>query len=360
MLAGAWFLFRPPADSGPLFLLSTLSLTYLGWTLLAIPYYALGADLGDRHGGQTAVAAWREAGVITGTLAALILPAVLAEQGTLEMSATALLWLVPPALLAAWFVPAAAVTAHQRASGGLRRMWRETSAVSRQVLGIHLLNATAGGTAATLFILYTRDVIGLSDGSSGMLLLAYFATGLLFLPAWVTYARRAGRARAWRLAMLIAALGFLPAAFLGPGDLVGFIAVCVVTGATLGADIALPAALQAQLVVSESKILKKPRGGALFGLWGMAGKFALALAAGIALPLLALLSHPAGGLSRTEVLPWLYAGLPVLIKLLAILALQRSQLMRSSAPGAEPTGEDSNVPQSMACADHVGDFSGRL
>ena len=360
MLGGAWWLFRPDPDTGPLALFVALSVTYLGWTLLAIPYYSLGAELGAQHGGQTAVAAWREAGVIVGTLAALILPAILVGYAALELSALALLWLVPPALLAGWFVHAAQAAPGRSVTGGLRKMWQETSRVSRQVLGIHLLNATAGGTAATLFVLYTRDVIGLDEGSSGILLLIYFGTGLLVLPLWVAYARRVGRVRAWRLAMLIAALGFLPAAFLGPGDLAGFVAVCVLTGATLGADIALPAALQAQLVVSESRAMEKPRGGALFGLWGMAGKMALALAAGIALPLLALLSHPAGGLTQIQVLPWLYAGLPVLIKLLAVLALQRSQLMRSSALDAEPTGEDLDVRQTVACADSVGCVSGRL
>lgn len=360
MLGGAWWLFRPDPSAGPLVLFAALSVTYLGWTLLAIPYYALGAELGAQLGGQTTVAAWREAGAIIGTLAALILPAILVEYAALELSAIALLWLVPPALLAGWLVHAAAAAAGPGAPGGLRRMWQETSEVSRQVLGIHLLNATAGGTAATLFVLYTREVIGLDEGSSGLLLLIYFGAGLLVLPLWVAYARRFGRVRAWRLAMLIAALGFLPAAFLGPGDLAGFVAVCVLTGATLGADIAMPAALQAQLVVSESRAMAKPRGGALFGLWGMAGKMALALAAGIALPLLALLSHPAGGLTQTQVLPWLYAGLPVLIKLLAVLALQRSQLMRSPALDAKTTGEDIDVCQTMACADRVGGVSGRL
>ncbi len=52
---------------GALVLFAALSVTYLGWTLLAIPYYALGAELGA-DSGQTAVAAWREAGVIVGTL----------------------------------------------------------------------------------------------------------------------------------------------------------------------------------------------------------------------------------------------------------------------------------------------------
>ena len=103
LLGGAWWLFRPGQDAGALYLFTALGVTYLGWTLLAIPYYALGAEIGDR-GRQTMVAAWREAGMIAGTLAALILPAVLNGPSTLELSATALLWLAPPALAAAWML----------------------------------------------------------------------------------------------------------------------------------------------------------------------------------------------------------------------------------------------------------------
>ena len=361
LLAGAWWLFRPPGDAGVVYLFAALTVTYLGWTLLAIPYYALGAELGERCRNQTAVAAWREGGVIAGTLAALVLPALFAGYGALEISALALLWLVPPALIAVWWVKGAGPVGHGQGAGGLVRMWRDTGRAARQVLGIHLLNAMAGGTAATLFVLYTRNVIGLDEGASGMLLLVYFGAGLALLPLWTRYAQRVGRARAWRLAMLVAALGFLPAAFLGPGDLVGFVAVCIVTGATLGADIAMPAALQAQLVVSESRALSRPRGGALFGLWGMAGKLALAFAAGLALPLLALLSHPHTGLAEDEVLPWLYAGLPVLIKLLAVLALQRSQLIQAAEPAANHhVREDSDVAPTMVPDDPVCSAARRL
>ena len=221
-------------------------------------------------------------------------------------------------------------------------MWRHTGLAARQLLGIHLLNALAGGTAATLFVIYTRDVIGLDERASGVLLVVYFASGLLALPLWVAVARRIGQAGAWRAAMLFAALGFLPAAWLGAGDHAAFMVVCVLTGATLGADIAVPAAIQAQIVVDESAEQARPRGGALFGLWGMASKLALALAAGLALPLLAALAHPATGLERAAVTPWLYAGLPVLIKLAAVAALQRSVLFAPRA--ATVTQEEPNEP----------------
>ena len=109
-------------------------------------------------------------------MAALILPALVIGQGALELSAIALLWLMPPALLAGWLVRTEGIATDGAAVAGLRAMWRDTSKASRQVLGIHLLNATAGGTAATLFVLYTRDVIGVDERVGGMLLLAYFAT----------------------------------------------------------------------------------------------------------------------------------------------------------------------------------------
>ncbi len=327
MIGGAALLFRPDDSAGAVFLFVTLTITYLGWTLLAIPYFALGAEVGDTHG-QTRVAAWREAGIITGTLAALVLPVVFGATDTLAFSATVLLILVPLALVAAWLVRGSDQSdVGTRPPGGLLAMWHETSLPARQVLSIHLLNALAGGTAATLFLIFTREALGLDEQTAGMLLLLYFVVGLAALPLWVKAAKRFGEAEVWRAAMLLAAAGFLPAAFLGDGDVVFFALVCVVTGVTLGADIALPAALQARVVMHESRALNKPRGGALFGLWGMASKLALAISAGIALPLLAWLAAPESGRSQGDVVPWLYAGLPVLIKLLAVAALQRSVLM---------------------------------
>lgn len=341
--AGAWWLFRPLPGAGPGYLFVTLTVTYLGWTLLAIPYYATGAELGERSG-QTRVAAWREAGMIGGTLLAMVLPVLIGGVDALHASALALLWLLPPAMIAIAWLGHAPGGRTQAVTLSLPGMWRDTSPAARQVLGIHLLNALAGGTAATLFVIYTRDALGLDERTSGLLLLLYFLVGLALLPLWVRLARRIGEVRAWRAAMLLAAAGFVPAALLGQGDAFAFALVCAVTGATLGADIALPAAVQARLVVAETRRLARPRGGALFGLWGMASKLALAIAAGVALPLLGWLSDDTGW-ARGEVVPWLYAGLPVLIKLLAVLALQRSVLMAtdpSTTPGFEETADETD------------------
>ncbi|MEZ5588059.1 MAG: MFS transporter [Sedimenticolaceae bacterium] len=355
LAAGAWWLFRPQPGVGAGYLFLTLTVTYLGWTLLAIPYYALGAELGERAG-QTRVAAWREAGMICGTLLAMLLPVLVGGVDALHSSALALLWLLPAAMLAVYWLGHAPAGRSRPGSLSLLGMWRDTGRPARHVLAIHLLNALAGGTAATLFVIYTRDALGLDERSSGLLLLLYFLVGLALLPLWARLARRIGEVRAWRAAMLLAAAGFVPAALLGPGDAFAFALVCAVTGATLGADIALPAALQARLVVAESRRLARPRGGALFGLWGMASKLALAIAAGVALPLLGGLSEGIGW-TRGEVVPWLYAGLPVLIKLLAVLALQRSVLMTidlSTRPGSEEKTDETDSTDRDAVAAAAG------
>lgn len=320
---GVWWLFRPAADATVVYLFVALSLTYLGWTLLAIPYYAAGAELGET-GGHTRIAAWREGGMIVGTVAALVLPVIATGGDALGASAVALLWLLPPAVAGAWLLrlPCRSPGSVFVSPSGL---WRDTSRAARHLLGVHGLNALAGGTAATLFVFFTRDVLALDQAVGGLLLLAYFGAGLLALPLWVGLARRIGDARAWLLAMLVAAVGFLPTAWFGHGDFAGFIVVCLVTGSTLGADVALPAAIQSRLVAAESRVLGRPRGGALFGLWGMVGKLALAVAAGISLPLLAWLSATTG-LEHAAVIPWLYAGLPVLIKLAAAAGLRQSAL----------------------------------
>jgi Na+/melibiose symporter-like transporter len=60
--------------------------------------------------------------------------------------------------------------------------------------------------------------------------------------------------------------------------------------------------------------------GTLFGLWGMITKFTLALAVGISLPIM----EWAQNLSLDWPILLCYAGLPILLKLAAILLLQRN------------------------------------
>ena len=321
MGVGVHALFNPPADAGALYLALTVSVTYLGWTPLAIPYYAWGAELARTAPTQRRLAAWREAGILGGALAALLVAALAASP--LQAMSLAVLLLLPLGLGLLLLLPREPAGAvHTRPS--LADAWRHTGPAMRRLLGLHFLNVLAAGMPATLFLMYTAQVLGMSSQASGGLLLLYFICGLLALPLWVRLAGRVGEVRAWQAAILLAALGFLPAAFLGAGDAAWFVAVCVFTGATLGADIALPAAMQSRLANADSRRAGHARAAASFGLWGMAGKLALACAVGVTLPLLEL--FPAGE-ARSAALPWVYALAPVVVKLLAAYAVQRSRTL---------------------------------
>jgi Na+/melibiose symporter-like transporter len=117
--------------------------------------------------------------------------------------------------------------------------------------------------------------------------------------------------------MGLSIIAFAGASLLGSGDLWPFAAICVASGLALGADLALPAAIAADLGERQG------RTGACFGVWNFVGKLNLALAAGLALPLLALLGYVPGDGDGLASLTFAYALLPLAFKALAALLLWR-------------------------------------
>ncbi|MDX5334342.1 MAG: MFS transporter [Gammaproteobacteria bacterium] len=349
LLLGIESLFRPDGSPGGLYLLGWTLAAYLGWTLISVPYGAWGAELPrgpDSYHQRSRLAAWREGFMILGTLAAVALPAALGIAGdagaTLARFANLLWWLLPLAVaIALWRVPPA-----PRQPATATRGWRALSGALRQdahgrrLLLAYLLNGIANGLPATLFLLFVTHNLQ-APGWTGGLLAAYFVSGVLALPAWLWLARRIDKARAWAASMLVASLAFLAVPWLGPGDAGLFLVICLVSGLGLGADLALPASIQADLAMRRQARDGAPRAGAWFGLWGMVTKLALALAVGIAFPLLALAGlDPEAGPTPSLALGLLYGGLPILFKLAACaLAWHLPRLDTDT-----PTQEDTHAP----------------
>ena len=86
--------------------------------------------------------------------------------------------------------------------------------------------------------------------------------------------------------MLLSIAAFVWAFFLGPGGAAAYFAICAISGVGLGADLALAPSLLADVVDADEARGAGRNEGAYFGLWNLATKLNLALAAGIALPLL--------------------------------------------------------------------------
>jgi glycoside/pentoside/hexuronide:cation symporter, GPH family len=120
--------------------------------------------------------------------------------------------------------------------------------------------------------------------------------------------------------MLWASAAFIWVPLLGPGDYWGFLLICLLSGVALGADLALPASLQADVVDLDWLESGRRRTGLFFAVWSMTTKLSLALAVGIAFPILELAGLRAGGANSAVALGTLaalYGLVPVAIKLAA-------------------------------------------
>lgn len=324
-LLGGAALFFPPAGAGALWLFGAYALLTTGWSLIALPWQAWGAELSEDYAERTRIVSWRETGTLLGIVVSAVLPAALGlvePATTLHVLALLCAAFTLPALLALLtLVREPRVTTANVQPGfneSLRTAWANRP--FRRLLGAWAVNGIANGLPAALFLLLCRHLLA-DPAASGPLLLAYFVAGIASVPLWAWISGKIGKHRAWCWAMLWTSAAFLPVLALGPGDTTAFLAICIATGAGLGADLALPPAMQADVIDLDTLEHGEPRAGLFFAAWTMAQKSGNALSAGLAFGLLDLVGFSTEGTNgrlQLTALAGLYCLLPVALKLAAV------------------------------------------
>ncbi len=312
-------LLNPPSANAAPWLLGSLALTYLGFSAATVAYQAWGADVGRTSRLRTRLTAAREGFGLLGVVLAAALPAVLAADFVTGVER--LSWVLPPLLLVAALVTFTRVGAGKPPIPESQPWWHATrdalaDRAFRRLLLVFVANGIASALPATLFLFFVADVLQL-EAASGPLLALYFVASAASLTFWVKLAARYGRVAAWLTAMLLSIVAFAGASQLGSGDLWLFTAICLASGMALGADLALPAAIAAD--IGE----RMRQAGACFGLWNFVAKLNLALAAGLSLPLLAALGYAPGNTEGLPALVFAYALLPLAFKAIAAMLLWR-------------------------------------
>lgn len=333
ILLGTWQTFVPPESAGLSHAVIWLFVVTLGWTMAQTPYAAWGAELAPDYRGRTRVTAWRESVVLMGTLGATILYFQAGEggDGLRSLALCVLIWLPLSVLLTAFTVPDTAPVDRVRLnfSVGFQAL-RENQPFVR-LLGAWFVNGLANGVPVTLFLFFSNDRLLASESAFDMggeaipaaaaFLLTYFLAAILAMPFWSWLAGRISKHRAWGVAMIWACSIFAFALTLGPGDIVPFLWVSILTGLAFGADLALPPSIQADVVELDTQRTGAARAGLFFAIWQVATKAALALASGLALIVLGLSGFVADG-DNTPTALWtlsiLYAGVPIAFKLFAV------------------------------------------
>ena len=328
-------LFNPP-DWGPAalmaWLLAMLLVVYTAFSMVQISYQAYGAEISDDPVERTRVVSFREGFGLIGVFLAAALPQLLSDRfGPREGYAVFAMIFVPLVLglvgLTIWLSPRP--QARQLADSGQAfssMVWPLRNRRFRQLLVVFVFNGIAAAIPATLVLFFIQDVLQASSLAAVFLIL-YFAAGAAGMPLWVWLSARLGKARAWLAGMVISIVAFVWAFLLGPGDVIPFAVICVLSGLGLGADLALPPSMLADVIDDDERAGHARREGAYFGLWNLVTKMNLALAAGIALPALAWLGYTPQSGSSAQALTWLaavYALLPCGLKAVAALALLQS------------------------------------
>lgn len=304
---------------------------FLFWTLVTVPYESLGPEITYDYDARTALFAWRDGFLIAGTLAAAASPALVraifqtgddpaGERATFFWISVIYAPLV--VVMCAWcvktiqerdYTPAVSETVS----------WRDFRTVFENrpfmiLLAAYTISAIGSNLPATLILYYVQYVLGSSQAD--LFLLLYFMTGILLLPVWVRLAHRFGKKETWIASMAVNTGAFIGVFFLGPGD-TAIYAVLVVSGIGFGATLALPSAIQADVIDYDELKTGRRREGQYIGLWSIAKKLAAAVGVGVGLAVLGAVGYTPNAQQTDTVrlaLRVLYALVPSVCNLLAI------------------------------------------
>ena len=317
MCFGMILLFAIPAFISPILWFSiSLIILFSGFSFAYIRMYALGVEVFGMEG-QIKIAKWREAGTLIGICLAAAAPTILSITGANGYKNFALLFC--SLIIIATFIMASEFSKTCfKVQKHITSVFPKDAGLQRLLLFV-FLNAMPVAVTSTLYLFYVDHVLGL-EAMGGPLLILFFLSAAFSAPLWTRWAEQYGALQVLRISILVSVLSFFWAYNLNTGEVISFSIICFATGFSLGADMTILPAIFAKRL---AKTKHDPNTG--FGIWNFSNKLALALMAGILLPIMELAGFETqdmrSSLSR-EVLTISYAIVPCGLKIFALIWLQ--------------------------------------
>jgi GPH family glycoside/pentoside/hexuronide:cation symporter len=331
-----FFLFNPPAGSASfetVWFGISIYLLFLFWTAVVVPFESLGPEITFDYHERTSLFGMRDGFLIAGTLAAASSPAAVQWLFGLEADADGerakFFWIAviyAPLLVGTCWWCAFSIrerrptVEHQRVG-----LWRGLRQVAHNrpfiiLLVAYTVSAIGNNLPATLILFYVEYV--LQSQLADFFLMLYFVTGIIFLPAWILISRRTGKKAAWLASMAINTGAFVGVFFLGPGDAAIYGVLVFLSGIGFGATLAIPSAIQADVIDYDELLTGERREGQYIGLWSISKKFAAAVGIGAGLAMLGMAGYRPNAEQPAAVqmtLRVLYALVPSLCNVVAIV-----------------------------------------
>ena len=331
-----FLLFNPPAASASIsalwFAVCIFALFFF-WTLVSVPYESLGPEITFDYNERISLFGVRDGFLIAGTLAAASSPALVQWLFNLPQSPQGerakFFWIAmiyAPLVVAFswWCVISIKEIPRQRTDRpagvvkGFRQMGKNRPFVI--LLVAYTISAIGNNLPATLILFYVEYV--LQSDLADFFLLLYFVTGIIFLPGWISISRKIGKKTAWLASMAINTGAFFGVYFLGPGDELIYGILVFLSGIGFGATLAIPSAIQADVIDYDEWLTGERREGQYVGLWSISKKLAAAAGVGVGLSILGAAGYTPN-VEQTEqvktVLRTMYALVPSVCNFIAIL-----------------------------------------
>ena len=319
--------FSPPPGVSAGYLIGWGAMLYIAWTAVQIPYVAWAVELEHNYAARAQLNGYREGAGLLGIMAtgaAGVVLVTLTEQDRFQVLAWATVILGCGVFYVTLrFVPEGRFVPSDK-SRALSFPWRNR--LFLRVLTAWFLNGLANGLPAVCLPLFMTYILGASNTDQAALLFIYFLFAVVGIQGWVWLSRLYTKHSIWCLSMTMACIVFLTVPLLSAGDIVAFGVICALTGLTLGSDLALPPAIQADCADWDRFRFRKERTGTLFAYWSMSTKLALGLAVGFAFPVLSWLglddqTQTASNQSKMALVV-IYAVIPIVLKLMAIMLMR--------------------------------------
>jgi len=324
--------FDPPDKVSHLYLFFAVATLYLGWTLINIPLSAWAAELSPDYHQRSRVTGARSIAASTGLLIVMSLPIVLsylANQGYTQFLPSHPGSLQPMLRIVAWlmvgclclFGPILILTVPQtrfvqkeklNLKLALRLVWNNKPFV--RLLAAGVTNHVGWYCIATLYVFFLSRYLGASTQQWSALLILYFLCGMIGTPLIVKLASRVNKHKLMAVLSLYMIAVFSTVMLMEPGQWKYYLFIQIFCGLVANLGNVLVPSMAADVIDQDTLESGQQRGALFMALWGTADKLALAVAAGLTLPLLQFMGFDAIGendRAGLRVIHYSYTLLPI-------------------------------------------------
>lgn len=334
LMTAVWVAFIALPPGIPAFAVGlAVMVLYSSFAAMMIAHLGWAGELRPDYHGRTKVLGAVQIASTIGQIAVMTAPALVEalglgglREGVHAMGWAIIVFLPVTTAICIWAVPERPVAEHRATAskGTAFRAIAENDAL-RALLAPDFLIGISQGVTGALFLFYFQHVLGF-EGQSSIILLIYFASGLVGVPIWVAAGRRLGKHRALQVSCAWAALTLACIPLIPPGNFAIAAGGMVIAGLASAAPTLLIRAMMGDVVDADELASGAQRSGLFFGLLLTTTKVGLALGP-VTYAVLAWFGFDAklGGANSPEALmalTVLFAAGPAALNALAILTLQ--------------------------------------